>query len=204
MNPNKTAVICVIDKSGSMSSVKDDTIGSFNEFLLEQQKLEGECLLTLTLFSTDYVIVHKNVPVADVEPLTKDTYFPGGNTALIDAICRSIDEVGAELTVMPEDERPGKVIMMILTDGMENASKEYSHVDVKKKIATQKDEFSWEFIYLGADINSEKHAEAMGISAQHFCAYSATGAGTRKGMMKAGRAVSAYRSTGHVGDLKDK
>jgi len=134
MKQDSTFMAIVLDRSGSMSSVRDDAIGGFKTFLAEHQKLPGEALLTLVQFNDGYEVVHDGVLVAVVPPLTPETYVPGGNTALLDAMGRTIDSVGAKLQSMPEGERPGKVIVVVISDGQENASREYTAQHVKSMI----------------------------------------------------------------------
>lgn len=147
--PGSVEIVAVIDKSGSMSGTEKDVCGGFNGLLKDQRKLPGEVRLTLTLFDTEYNIVHDGVPLSDVPDLTEATYCPSGMTALHDAVGRTIDAVGKRLAAMPEDERPEKVIFAILTDGLENSSREYTSEQVAYRLKRQREYYSWEFIFLG-------------------------------------------------------
>src|SRR6185437_887189 len=118
-NPNFTDITIVLDRSGSMEVIADDTVGGFNQFLKEQKKVPGKALLTLVQFDHEYQFVHQAVPIGSVPLLTRKTYVPRGSTALLDAIGRAINETGQRLAALPEPERPGNVIVMILTDGLE-------------------------------------------------------------------------------------
>lgn len=163
MKKDLCELIVIIDESGSMHSVINDTIGGFNTFLETHQALPGEAKLTLVKFSTKYEIVHNGLDIQNVPKLDVFTYMPGGMTALIDAVGRTIDEVGKRLANTLEENRPEKVIVMIITDGEENSSCEYKLDQIKSKIETQTKDYSWEFIFLGADQNAWENAQSMGI-----------------------------------------
>jgi uncharacterized protein YegL len=175
-----TEIVCIIDKSGSMDSVRDDSIGGFNTFLKGQRELPGEALFTLTLFDTDYTVIHNGVPIAEVPELTSDTYIPGGMTALLDAMGRTIDKVGQRLAETDEDDRPENVIVAILTDGQENSSTEYTRDQVMASVKQQQDEWSWEFMYLGANQDAVYEGGRLGISAARSRNYVADSDGTSK------------------------
>ena len=164
MKKDLTELIVLIDESGSMGSVVGDTIGGFNTFLETHQKLPGEAKLTLVKFDTKYEIVHNGVEVRKVEPLTTKTYKPGGMTALLDAVGKTIDEVGRRLADTPENEKPEKVIFMVLTDGEENSSREYTKEQVKEKTEHQTNNYQWEFIFIGADQDAWSNARGIGMS----------------------------------------
>lgn len=199
MKAGLTEIICVIDKSGSMDSLKSDAIGAFNTFLEQQKALPGEAKITLTLFDTDYKIVHNGVPIASVPALTLDTYVPGGMTALLDAAGRTIDKVGERLKATPENDRPEKVLMVILTDGEENSSHEYTRQQLFDKITHQKAKYNWEFIFLAANQDAIQAGQSIGVS--HNFAYAATSKGIHHAMSDRGLmgcAVASYRASGHV------
>lgn len=191
-----TEIICIIDKSGSMASMKQDAIGAFNNFLEMQRKQPGEAKLTLTLFDTEYELRHNGLPIKDVPDLTSVTYQTNGFTALLDAIGKTVDEVGVRLSKTLETDMPEKVIVVILTDGDENSSKEYTHSQVMEKITHQRDTYKWEFVFLAANQDAIKTGEAMGI--KHNFAYVATSGGTRDVMGVMAAAVSDYRASGKV------
>ena len=157
-------LIVVIDESGSMSSVRGDTIGGFNTFLETHQKLAGEARLTLVKFNSNYYLVHDGVNVKDVPLLTEASYIPSDMTALLDAIGKTIDTVGKRLAATPEEERPEKVIFMIITDGAENVSTEYTKEQVKDKTTHQREKYGWEFIFMGADQDAWGNGRGMGVN----------------------------------------
>lgn len=164
MKKDLCELIVVIDESGSMSSVRGDTIGGYNTFVETHQKLPGEAKLTLVKFNSNYEIVHDGVDVKDVPPLTEATYIPSDMTALLDAIGKTIDTVGKRLAKTPEDERPEKVIFAIITDGAENVSKEYTQEQVKQKTTHQREKYGWEFIFMGADQDAWGNGRGMGVT----------------------------------------
>lgn len=164
MKKDLCELIVILDESGSMGSLTNDTIGGFNTFLETHQKLPGEALLTLVKFNTDYKIVHNGVDVRSVKPLDKTTYTPGGMTALLDAVGRAIDEVGKRYDGLKKKEKPGKVIFLIVTDGEENSSKEYKIETVKEKTKTRQEKNEWEFIFMGANQDAWQTGGSMGFA----------------------------------------
>lgn len=205
MNNNLVHVACVIDRSGSMSSVRSDAIGGFNTFLEEQKKGPGEAVLTLVLFDHEYQVVHDAVPVASVAPLDETTYVPRGTTALLDAIGRMIDDLGARLAAMPEEERPAGVIVAILTDGAENASMEYSHARVAEMIEHQRTVYNWSFVFLAANQDAINEAEKMNMDPALAFRYDATAHGTRSAMRSMSDSASWLRDQYMSGaTLKDR
>ena len=164
MDKNLTEIIVVTDRSGSMASVADDAIGGFNTFLEEQQKSEeGRCLLTYCQFDTSYEVVHEALPIKDMKPLDSGTFQPRGGTALLDAVGKTIDDVGRRLKKTPEDQRPGNVVMVILTDGEENSSRGYSLDKVQEMIKRQSSDYDWTFIFLGQGIDAFAAGHGMGL-----------------------------------------
>jgi uncharacterized protein YegL len=164
MKQGLTEIIFVIDKSGSMGTKKEDAIGGFNQCLEDQRKEDGDAIVTMTLFDTAHDLIHDGVPINDVPRLTLDTYRPGGNTALLDAMGLTIDKVGERLHNTPEDDRPEHVIMVIITDGQENASTEYEKAQIADKVRVQQDDYKWTFLFLGADMDAINDAHALGIT----------------------------------------
>jgi uncharacterized protein YegL len=167
MNEQLTELAFVLDRSGSMGCVVQQTIAGFNRFLEEQQALPGEARLTLVLFDTEILTPVDAVPVAAVAPLNETTYTLGGSTALLDALGTTIVTVGKRIAAMPEDQRPGKVIVAILTDGEENASRKYSASEINEMIRHQTDKYAWEFLFLGANQDAIATAARMGIAAKN-------------------------------------
>lgn len=172
-----TDITFILDRSGSMAGLVDDTIGGFNTFLAEQKKVAGAANVTLVSFADGAATVYAGRPLADAPPLTRETYSPSGNTALYDAICETVDAAGSRFAMMPESERPGMVMVVIITDGEENHSRKFSREDVFQRITTQQDVYKWTFLFLGANQDAFKAAGAMGIPQNLAASYSASAAG---------------------------
>jgi uncharacterized protein YegL len=158
----------VVDRSGSMSSIQDEAEAGVNTFITEQAKAPGEAVLTLVEFDDKYEFVHKAVPIKGVPPYR---LVPRGMTALLDAVGRSIAETGDRLAKMPEDQRPGLVAFVIVTDGMENSSQEFTRQKVREMITRQREQYNWQFTFLGAG-DSAWQADRLGISAKDAASYS--------------------------------
>ena len=167
MRENLTEMVFVLDRSGSMISLTADTIGGFNELIEKQKKIEGDAYVTTVLFDHEYELLHDHVALGEVAPLTDREYFARGGTALLDAVGRTINTVGARLAATPEEERPAHVVFVITTDGMENASCEYTAKQVREMVEHQQRKYSWQFVFLGANMDAVAEAGKLGISASH-------------------------------------
>jgi hypothetical protein len=168
-DPNLTHLYFLLDRSGSMQSIKDDTEGGFNAFIEEQRSQSGQCRVTLAQFDDQYEEVYRDRPVADVPPLQ---LAPRGSTALLDSIGRLVGEAGQRLAALPEHERPGVVIVGIMTDGHENASRELTHPQVKAMIERQTKDYGWQFLYMGADQDAIEVGSSIGVAAANSMTYS--------------------------------
>lgn len=198
MKKNLTHIIALLDKSGSMQPVQADTIGGFNTFLEEQKKVPGEATLTLAQFSDKYELTYSDVPLAHVAPLTKDTYVPGGWTALNDSLAQLITDVGAKLAAKPEEERPSKVVVLIMTDGQENKSKEFVGAHGLKKVGEmvkhQQEKYSWMFSFLGANLDAFSVSAGLGIAKEYAINYTGNSVGTSNAFKSMSRGVVGARS----------
>jgi hypothetical protein len=192
MNKNLTEVVFLLDRSGSMAGLEKDTIGGFNGFVSRQADMEGKALVTTVLFDDLYEVLWQGVPAEDVT-LTEKEYHVRGCTALLDAVGKSIVEVGKRLAGTPEDSRPGNVIFAITTDGMENASREFTYEKINKMIKHQREKYSWEFIFMGANIDAVQEAGHLGISVENAYDFEATEDGVEKMYAKMSEAVSEMR-----------
>lgn len=167
-----TTIAVVLDNSGSMWNKVGDTIGGFNTFLKTQKETPGSADISLYKFGSNYNEVYSAKDVREAEDLTDQTYRAnGGSTALYDAIGKTITSVGDRLRDMPEDDRPNKVVLVIITDGEENSSREYNHKQIQAMIKCQQDTYSWEIMYLGSTLNAVEIGTSMGIkggSAAHY------------------------------------
>lgn len=189
--PNFVEIVVVLDRSGSMESVRKDTIGGFNTFITDQKANQvGEVKVTLTQFDDVYEVVYSGYPLQNVPMLSEATYVPRGMTALLDAVGRTIVNVGDRLSKTPEHERPSLVIFVVLTDGQENASKEMRLDKVKEMIKHQTDKYGWQFVFLGADQNAFQAAQ-MGFAASNTYNYCSTD--TSNTFMNLSKGVSGAR-----------
>jgi len=194
MKNNLTELVFILDKSGSMAGLETDTIGGFNTLLAKQKKEKGEAVITTVLFDNNYEILHDRKDIRQVDPITDKEYFVAGSTALLDALGRTINRIGKAISEMREQDRPGKVMVVIITDGMENASREFKYSQIKHMIEHQQTKYAWEFIFLGANIDAVAAAEQVGIRADRSATYNADEQGTRLNYETVCCAVSEFRS----------
>ncbi len=164
-NNNLTEHVLIIDKSGSMSGRETDTIGGFNSMLNQHKNAEGKCHISTIFFSTRQQVIHNRVNIADVAPLTSKDYIPGGCTALLDALGNAINHTIQVQRLAADDEKASKVIFVVITDGYENSSREYSAPQIRSMISLEQEKYGWEFIFLGANIDSVETAQNIGIRA---------------------------------------
>lgn len=174
----KTEIVFILDKSGSMSGLEEDTIGGYNSMLNRQQKEEGEAILTTVLFDHNYEIIHDRTNINEIKPLTEKEYYVGGTTALLDAVGRSINKIVRATKNTKKEYQADKVMFVIITDGMENASKEFRYEQIKAMIEKQKERYNWEFIFLGANIDAASTAAQFGINEDRAANYNADSEGT--------------------------
>lgn len=179
-------IVAILDRSGSMNSIRDDAIGGFNTFLAEQQGVKGAANLTVILFDDKYEVPVDAEAVKSAVPLTRDTFVPRGMTAMNDAIGKAIATL--------EAKAPDKAIVCILTDGQENASREYTTAQVKEKI-TACEKRGWRVVYLAANQDAFAVGAAYGVNAIHTQNFAATGAGVRTAMASASLSTTDYRGT---------
>ncbi len=161
-------VTVVLDRSGSMAACLTDAEGGVNTFIEEQKKHPGECAFSLVEFDTEYNFVHKATPVAEVG---RYTLVPRGSTALLDAVGRAINETGERLAALKEEDRPSLVVFVIVTDGQENASKEFNRAQIKEMIERQQKDYNWQFTFLGANQDAFAEAGSLGIASQSVGLY---------------------------------
>lgn len=161
MRKDLTDIMLIVDRSSSMDSCKDEAQSGINAFIKEQKEQDGECRLTLVEFDSEYNVVHDTVPIGEVPDYT---LVPRGMTALYDALGKAINSKGASLCKMKEEDRPGLVVCLIVTDGAENSSHEFTQLVIKKMITTQETEFNWKFTFLAANIDAADAGSAIGVS----------------------------------------
>jgi len=202
MKDSLTQISIVLDRSGSMSTVRDATISGFNEFIEGQKTFPGEAQISLVQFDTEdpYEVLYEAKPIGDVPKMTVETYVPRGGTPLHDAIGRSIDGLGARLAKTSEAQRPGKVVIVIMTDGLENSSKEYSSARIAEMIKHQREAYKWEFVFLGANQDAILTGEKLNILRRSSMTYAATAAGVNDALRATSRSLGSYR-TGATKDM---
>lgn len=161
----RTHIAVILDRTGSMQSIRDDTIGGFNTFLGEQQKLPGSATLTLVQFDSQdpYEVIHQMVPIKDVPVLTRKTYVPRSSTPLLDAMGRGINDLEEQLAKLTKAKKPDLVVFVVITDGQENASHEFRREEITRMIDAKKAE-KWEFVFLSSDLDAVRDAGVMGVA----------------------------------------
>ena len=200
MKKGLTELVFILDKSGSMSGLEADTIGGFNAMLAKQQAVEGECHITTVLFDNNYELLHDRIDIKAVSAITEKEYQVGGSTALLDAIGRTIHKIGNAQKHTADEYRAEKVMFVIITDGEENSSREYSAEKVKAQIERQKEKYGWEFIFLGANIDAVQTAGRFGITADRAIDYIADSEGTELNFKVMASTVASFRESGIVNE----
>lgn len=193
MNANLTELVFILDRSGSMSGLESDTIGGFNSMLKKQQNEPGDAVVTTVLFDDQYELLHDRINIKGVSPITEKDYYVRGSTAMLDAVGKTIQKIVNVQKNTSEDQRAGRVMFVITTDGMENASREYTYEKIKEMIETEKTKYGWEFIFLGANIDAVSTAARFGIDKDRAANYCPDSQGTCLNFMVVSEAVSELR-----------
>lgn len=181
-------IVMIVDKSGSMMSLRNDVVGGFNAFVDEQKKLPGDAVLTLVQFDTGYAVTIDRQPIQAIAPLTAENYIPGGSTALLDAVGKAVT------TLRDRTTKEDKAVICIMTDGQENASTEYKKAAIKDLIESMRKDRGWEFAFVGANQDSFAEAESIGISGATTANYAATPQGMRTASATLSAHTTNYRS----------
>ena len=205
-NKNRlTEIVFILDASGSMHGLESDPIGGFNSMLDKQKKLGGEAYVSTVLFDNDSKVIHDRKPIATIAPMTDRDYSVGGCTALLDAVGGAIHHIGNIHKYAREEDRPDKTLFVIITDGYENASCEYTYDKVKHQITRQQEKYGWEFMFLGANIDAAKEASKYGIKKDMAVNFVCDRKGTALNYEAVSEAISSMRMGGVVGDVwRDK
>ena len=193
-------VIFILDRSGSMAGMEPDTIGGFNSTLESQRKEHGEVLWSTVLFDNHHEVIHDRVPIEKIEKLTEREYYVRGCTALLDAIGRAVKHIGNVHKYARAEDVPEKTLFVITTDGMENASKEYSYKEVKRMIERQSEKYGWEFLFLGANMDAVSEAGRMGIRPERAATFLNDSEGIALNYQVIDRAMSSVRCTCSIDD----
>lgn len=194
MNKNLTELVFILDRSGSMGGLESDTIGGYNAMLRKQKESDGEANVTTVLFDDEFELLHDRIPLAGVAPITEKEYFVRGSTALLDAMGKTISKIANVQKNTVVDLRAEKVIFVITTDGMENASREYTYSRISQMIAKEKERYGWEFIFLGANIDAIGEAARFGIDASRAVRFVNDGEGIERNYAAMSAAICDFRS----------
>ena len=197
VNPDYTHIAVILDRSGSMESIRDDTIGGFNAFLNEQKQQPGKATLTLVQFDSQdpYEVIHQVKTIKEVPELTKDTYVPRATTPLLDAIGRGINDLEKWVVDMKEQDRPSKVVFVVITDGQENASREFRRDQILKMINEKEKQYGWQFVFLSADLDAINDAMDHGFQAKAAMAFDQTGVGVKNAWASVSQNIANYRAS---------
>lgn len=171
-------LVFILDRSGSMSGLEGDTIGGYNGLLEKQKKESGQAVITTVLFDDKYELLHDRINLQGINPITDKEYYVRGTTALLDAIGKTINKIANAQKHTKEEEQAEQVMFVITTDGMENASREFSYEKIRQMIEKQKEKFNWEFIFLGANIDAIATAASLGINEDRAATYNSDEEGT--------------------------
>lgn len=193
MKKNLTELVFILDKSGSMHGLEDDTIGGFNSMISKQKDMDGTCLVSCVLFDNGSEVVFDRTDISNIPEMTRKDYVPGGCTALIDALGGAIKHISNIHKYIREEDVPEHTVFVIVTDGMENASRKYTSDKVKKMVKKAEKERKWEFIYLAANIDAVKTGAVMGINEDRAVNYKASSKGTRNLYAAVGCALDSIR-----------
>ena len=194
MKKQLTELVFILDRSGSMFGLEADTIGGFNSMIAKQRREAGEALVSTVLFNGTTTVLHDRVPLTRIEPMTERQYQVGGCTALLDAIGGAIHHIGNVHKYAREEDRPEHTLFVITTDGLENASHSYSADQVRRMIRRQRENYGWEFIFLGANIDAVETAAHIGIDRSRAVNYHSDSRGTRLNYEVLSDAISSVRS----------
>lgn len=195
MKKGLTELVFILDRSGSMGGLESDTIGGFNSMMDKQRKEPGKALITTVLFDNKYEVIHDRFPMEMVRPLTEKDYYARGCTALLDAVGKTIDKIGRIQKYLPEEERAEKVIFVIITDGLENSSREYSYKHLQEMIDHQKKKYNWEFIFLGANMDAVAEAKKFGISEDRAVTFENDSQGVQLNYRVVGNTLATMRAS---------
>ena len=180
-----------------MGHLVPDTIKKFNDFIDEQRGVPGEARVTVVLFDNEYEILHKSIPLVELPELTGKEYFARGSTNLNDAVGKTINEVGGRLNKLADEDKPEKVIFVVITDGMENTSQEFPGEEGRKKVKAmvdhQTEKYGWGFLFLGANMDAVAVGASFGVQVNMCATYGNTSKGLSSAYQASGQRVAGMR-----------
>ncbi|MCD4827468.1 MAG: VWA domain-containing protein [Acholeplasmataceae bacterium] len=194
MKKDLVEMVFILDRSGSMSGLELDTIGGFNSMISKQKEVSGEAIVSTILFDHEFKVLHDRKSIKDIGLMTRKEYFVKGSTALLDAIGKSIVKTVNTYRTLISSEKPEKIIFIITTDGMENASCEFNSQKIKQMIEYQKEKYNWEFLFLGANIDAVGTARHYGINEDRVANYHSDKMGTEINYRVMAEAISEFRT----------
>lgn len=199
MKKNLTEIVFILDRSGSMAGLEKDTIGGFNSLIRKQREKDGEALISTVLFDTYSEVIHDRVPIDRIPEMTQEEYYVRGCTALLDAVGGAVHHIGNVHKYSREEDRPEHTMFVITTDGMENASRQYTYNLVRQMIERQKEKYGWEFLFLGANIDAAKEAARFGIQEDRAVTYHCDPCGIALNYKAVDEAICDMRSAKPIG-----
>lgn len=193
MKKDLTELVFILDRSGSMAGLESDTIGGYNAMLKKQKAEAGEAIVTTVLFDDDYQLLHDRIDIRGIKPITEKDYYVRGSTALLDALGRTISKIGNAQRHTSDELRAERVLFVITTDGMENASREYSYAKIRHMVERQQQKYGWEFIFLGANMDAIEVAGSYGIAKNRAQTYLNDEEGVNLNFEAVNRAATSFR-----------
>lgn len=200
MKTGITEIISILDRSGSMSGLEQDTIGGYNSMLRRQKETPGQVFITTVLFDDEYELLHDRIPLEEMLPLTGRDYYVRGSTALLDAIGTTISRMIRRQRTLPEALRADKVLFIITTDGYENASREFTHDQIRALIDHEKSKYGWEFLFIGANMDAVKEAAKFGIAANRAAQFTSDAQGVQLNYKVMSDVVHQFRTKDHISE----
>jgi len=193
MKENTTHILVLIDRSGSMTSIATDIIGGFNQFIKKQKEISGECFISLYQFDDIYEVVFERIKLQDVKDLDSNTYQPRNSTALYDAMGKTIDNYGKYLADLKEEERPGRVLFVTLSDGLNNASREHTLKSVQDRVRHQTEKYGWDFVFLGSNIDAWEASGSLGIARSSTLQFASCAGSVKNAYDALSKGAASYR-----------
>jgi uncharacterized protein YegL len=198
MNEKLTEIVFIIDQSGSMSGLENDTIGGFNSMIQKQKNTEGEAIVSTILFNHKINVVHDRIDIKEINNMTSNDYQPNGTTSLLDAIGSSITHIIHVYADTLKEDRPSKVVFAITTDGMENSSQNFSYRKIKQLIEETQQQYHWEFLFLGANIDAFNEGKKLGIDKDRIALYTNDHEGIKRNYRAINNAIQSLRTTNNI------